>query len=345
MLKTSKLFFLFMFACVGSLAANQGYMDGWMGDGCCNNGEWRLIGEYLYMTTSVGDSYYVVEAPESSDFPIGKRQSQCCDFHSGYRVGAGYSFCECARDVFVTYTSFDFNKNKRSSGEFLWGTIGSSTFLESFSNYSGIAAYHQKVKYQRIDAIFSQGIFDCCGLNVKVGVGLEAVNLKLNERVRYEKTGTTGVAHRHSKTDGIGPEIGFAFNYALCNLPCFCYNGHLSLNVMTAGSLLAAESKAKSGDSIGSAAASSSSSEGFGTGIRDKRCCRIIPAFHTRAGLNYEVCFECLDASVEVGYEFNSYIRARSRNHFAGTGGTALSFNTYDDFDLQGLYVALNLKF
>jgi hypothetical protein len=171
--------------------------------------------------------------------------------------------------------------------------------------------------------------------------GLEAVELKLNEQSTYTVTGgTVGIVSEHCKTNAIGPKVGFAIGYNLFENTCGC-PGTLSLNVLSAGSLLAADTKVSS--------ANTTTTIGGDTAIlldvSNKKSWRVVPAFHARVGLNYDMAFECVDASLEVGYEFTSFIRGLSRVAFPDDIGDSLSYNNFYNFDMQGLYVSGSITF
>jgi len=307
-----------------------------------SNGQWRVIGEYLYWAPSVDDTYFVIDSPETTSFPNGKRKSNDLNFHSGYRVGGDYLFCDCNRAIQVTYTNLNFKQNKTVTGDYLWATNGPVTLTGYFSDYSGSAKSHIKFEYQNLDAFYAQQLFECCGLDFGVQLGLEAVELKLNETDTYIGPVETGLVHQHSKTNGIGPKIGFSVGYNLFeSTDCDCAS-RLSLNFLTAGSLLASDTKAHIDAEV--------NTDGTSTSVLDvsnKKDWRVIPALHARVGLNYDMVFSCVEASLEVGYEFTSFLRGLTRTSFPDRliGVSGMSFSNFYNFDMQGLYVSGNVTF
>lgn len=302
-----------------------------------SNGQFRVIGEYLYWMPSVDDTYFVIEADATSTFPTGTRRNNDFNFNSGYRVGGAYLFCDCNRELLVRYTNLNFTQRKTVTGDFLWATQGRADFASGFENYAGTASSQLKFLYQNIDAVFAQQLYDCCGLDFAVEFGLEAVELKLNESYTYAVTGADiGTIDQHSKTTGIGPKVGFAVGYELFTGDCNC-PGTLSLNICTAGSLLAADTK--------TSATNATTGGGTLLDVSDKKSWRVIPALHARVGLNYDMNFGCGDASLEVGYEFTSFLRGLSRTAYPDDVADSLSYNNFYNFDMQGLYVSGSFTF
>lgn len=301
-----------------------------------SNGQWRVIGEYLYWQPSVDDTYFVIDSPVTTTFPNGKKRNNDFNFHSGYRVGGAFLFCDCEREVQITYTNLNFTQNKEIAGDFLWATVGRADLVSSFENYAGTADSGLKFTYQNVDAFYAQQLYDCCGLDFGVQIGLEAVELKLHETYAYTSDASTALIHQHCKTNAIGPKIGFAIGYEIykgdsCGCP-----GTLSLNVLTSGSLLAADTKTTVDNVLGGETI---------LDVSDKKSWRVVPALHARAGLNYDMEFSCVDASLEIGYEFTSFLRGLSRQSYPDDVADGLTFNNYYNFDMQGLYVSGSVTF
>lgn len=301
-----------------------------------SNGQWKVIGEYLYWQPSVDDTYFVIDSPESTTFPNGTRKNNDFNFHSGYRVGGAFLFCDCERELQITYTNLNFKQNKEVAGDFLWATVGRPDVVSAFESFAGTADSGLKFTYQNIDAFYAQQLFDCCGLDFGVQIGLEAVELKLHETYTYTSATTTAIIHQHCKTNGIGPKLGFAIGYELYQSDnCTC-PGTLSLNVISSGSILAADTKTSSDDSLDGV---------LDLDVSDKKAWRVIPALHARVGLNYDTTFSCVDASLEIGYEFTSFLRGLSRHSFADDVGDGFCSSNYYNFDMQGLYVSASVTF
>jgi hypothetical protein len=319
---------LLMTLSLGSLAA----------DFSLSNGQFGVWGEYLYFRPSIDDTYFVIDSPVDTTFPNGNRIHNDPHFRSGYRVGASYSFCDCNSELLIAYAHLGIKRSKTVDGAFLWATEGRADLASIFEGYAGSATSDLRFTYQRLDALYSQEVYNCCGLDFAVQVGIEAAELRYREEVGYASALALGEVFQRSRTEGVGPQVGFALGYDLFSNDC---QGTLALKVLTSGSLLAADTRSKAENfltPVGGATATL-------LDVRDRRTWRVIPALHTRVGLNYDMAFECLSANIEVGYEFSSYLRALTRTDYPDDVADGLSRNHYDNFDVQGLYVALGLKF
>ena len=353
MLKKLNFLTLLMTVCMGSLVADYSPIDSQTDlqsdiqpdvqfngqyDGQCDcqsNGKWSVRGEYLYFRPSIDDSYYAITSPINSAFPNGSRKNNDFGFHSGYRVGGAYQFCNCCSELDVVYTNLDITRSKSTRGNFLWATVGRPDFLSEFENYDGFASSRLKLFYRRIDVLYAQCLYECCNLRIGVQFGLEAAYLRLCERYTYQNVGNLGIVRQKEKTSGVGPQVGCTFDYKLFQCGD-CNPSVLSFHVCTSGSLLAADTKSRESNVLNTVSF---------LAVRNRTSYRVIPAFHTRVGLNYDLCFSNSKASIEVGYEFNTYIRALSRTVFPDDVAESMSFNRFDNIDFQGLYVAFNFGF
>ena len=319
MLKKFNLFALLMTLCAGSLVA----------DFDPSQGQWKFQAEWLYMLPSFDDTYFVIDSDTSTTFPNGTRKNNDFKFHNGYRIGGSYTLCECAAQIDLFYAHLSNKQNRTVTGDFLWATLGRPDFASSFENYTGSAHSHLKNTYNRIDAFYSQQVFDCCGLGIGVQFGLEVADLKLNENYTYASRTTLGTISSHSHACGLGPQLGFVFNYEL-------FPQMLGLRVSTTGSFLAAHCKSSASNVL----------NGVTTlDVNDNKTWRVIPAFHTRIGLNYALEISCYKADIEFGYEFNSYLRGRSAIHFVDDVADGLCETYYTNYDVKGIYLAASMRF
>lgn len=303
-----------------------------------NAGDWGVFGEYLYQRPSVDDTYFVISSPVTTAFPNGTRINNDFNYRSGYRVGGSYAFCDCDREFSVSYTHLKTSKTKTVTGDFLWATNGRADFASAFEDYTGTATSSLGYHYQRYDGLFSQKIYSCCGTDVRFQFGVEYAQLRFNESYTYAVVGgALGTISQRSKTWGVGPELGFEINYALWdNQCCDTMPGTLYINVLSSGSILAAETKTSEYNNL---------AEADILDVTGQRAHRVIPAVHARIGLAYETAFCGNKAAIEVGYEFNSYYRALSRVTYPDDVADGLSYNNYYNFDSQGLYVSASVTF
>lgn len=298
-------------------------------------GEWELSADYLFLKPTFDDTYFVIKSPQTTTFPNGRRENNDFDFESGFRVGAKYALCDCASEAEISYTWLGASEKKVVSGDFLWGTIGRADFASAFENYTGSAGSKLHLLYQRLDALYSQEIYNCCGLDFYLQFGLETAYLRLNEQYEYLNVTTLGEIDQRSKTWGVGPQLGIALDYELCECTCFL-PGTLSLNVVSSGSILASETSTNERNILAGTSL---------LNVSDRNTWRTIPAFHSRVGLNYDVPYSCFDINFEIGYEFSSYLRALSRVSFPDDVADGLASTNYYNFDVQGLYVSASVRF
>lgn len=340
MFRFFRFFSLLLLACAGSLFAYSHPCPG----------GWSLDAEYLFLWPSIDASYFVIQSDTRpvGNQVIGERKTNDFDFQSGFRVGGVYTLCDCCElELHAYYTRLRAQHERTVSNGFLFATTGSAAFDPTFQGFTGSAHSNEHLLYQRVDAFLEKHLCQCdcyCPLDFYFEAGVVWSYIHPKTDLLYQANpiedglsqGPTRDASTtfQSKIYGIGPQIGLEFDYGFCELsPCFC-SGKLSLVGFTSGSLLI------------SRADGSSQSFNFSltSDVRDEHSWRIIPNFYARIGLNYEACFSCFDASIEVGYELNSYIRAIPLAISTATNASRIFTNFYN-FNVQGLYVAVNFGF
>lgn len=311
------------------------------------SGEWLIEADYLFLLPSVDDTYFVLNASQDGVFPDGTREQNDFDFQSGFRVGGAYGFCDCNRELRGYYTRLRATQSRTVNGDFLWPTVGRPNTIVSFESFPGSASSDLDLLYQRADGFFAQKIFCCCGLDLYLQGGLEFAYIRLHEDIDYNdlevgETGTRAQIFRKSRAWGIGPQLGLELGYEICQFSC-CLPSKLSVVGYASGSLLASQTRDKEFEQ--NVVNNTGQVVPRGNTV-DEHTWRIIPALHAQIGLNYEMCFSCFGASLEVGYEFNSYLRALSRLDFpAFAEAISLTYTHFVNFDVQGLYVAGTITF
>lgn len=300
-------------------------------------GSFAVQGEFLYFLPTVEDTFYALRDPAPFGTNSNKRNNDY-DFTPGYRIEASYGFCGDA-ELIVRYSNLHSSAYDeiRVQGDDAIRAI--NTNLLEASDFS-FASSQLSLRYQNVDALYGMRLWNGCKFNFKIQGGLEYASIKQNETSTYSLPFYSTVYEE--KTWGIGPQLGINFDYQLFNLSCRC-PGTLSFVSRASSSLLVSETTYKDNEvNIDSF---------FGDrffNVQDDAAWRIVPAWHARFGLNYEACFSCMNASFEIGYEFNQYLRAISRELFmtsAGVTGSMQARSNYNDFGMNGLYVALGLGF
>lgn len=314
-------------------------------------GKFSLTGEFLFMRPSFDDTYFVVRSPDgvlTQTFPQGEKLQNDFHFNSGFRIAFDYALCDCVRSLSVDYVWLKCGKhlivNNNVGVNTLSATVGIPAFDADFTNFNGSANSHNHTFYQRIDPLFCQSLYECCGLKIRALAGLEYAYLYLHEDYDYAVDllgGNIGSVEKNSRTWGIGPQLGFDFEYELCNGEgCCCLPGILTFNLCTTGSILTG----KTGFEQSASGVIATVPTTF-LDVSDERSWRILPAFHTRFGFNYATkLFNYWCADIAVGYEFSSYIRGLARETFSSSTSD-FAHSEYYNYDLQGVYVTLSVNF
>lgn len=304
-------------------------------------GEWGVTGEYLYLKPSVDDTYFVVNSPSTSTLASGKEINNEFNFSSGYRVGLGYAFCGCNRELGLFYTQLNANHTRAISGTYLSESVGVEEFTYYEAPYAGTASSKVKSQYQRVDGLLAQTMYQCDGFNFRVILGVEYANLDIHQNLAYVPTTTslyTGTINQKSTTSGAGPEIGVDFDYDLCQVSSCLPNG-LSLNVFSTGSLLLCQSKSKVNMLY------TTTTESYPYDVTQEKTTRIVPALHVRLSLNYDFCVCNKNISIGAGYEFNTYIKGLANTKNAAYYGGGITSTQYNDYSLQGFFASLSCRF
>jgi hypothetical protein len=308
---------------------------------CCSDrfpNNLQVEAEFLYFLPTFDDTYFVIQSLlfDLTTNPTGEFLNNDFDFCPGFRIGAAYSlYGGYGGKIYFDYTRLSDSQTRLVTEGFLWATRGTAEFTSAFIDYTGSALSNLDFLYHRIGASYTNTFWcDRC-LEVSGFIGVEYASIRLREHYEYLSELADGIIDESAKTFGIGPQIGGQLYLLLLENVC-CIPGSFALAAHASGSLLAGHSLIDvSNNLIGN----------FFFSISDEHTWRVIPSWHARLGLNYTVCFSCLSASVEVGYEFTSYLRALARFIIPSNLGVAPSYTNYYNFDVQGLYVNLGLSF
>lgn len=328
-----KLFLLTLLgvAQIGSLPAYFRPTDGHVG----------IEAEFLYLLPSVGDTFYAGNVSRFGTVTLGTigsaeftKRNNDFDFIPGFRVGGAYGLCD-GNQLIARYSRLSRDQSDSVNGLLL---VVQSKFTGPVFN--GTASSDLDLLFQNADILYGFGAYMGCKFNADIHGGLEFAYMRLNEQINYVGTGLTGTAvasnfNSKEKTWGIGPQLGFALSYDFSDLCGLCQNA-LSFVSRASGSLLVSETTYNQ---------SSTTPTAYFI-VSDDSSWRIVPAMHARLGLNYATCFSCFDVNLEIGYEFNSYINAMSKEVFTDSGtSNANSLTRLANFDTNGLYVSGGITF
>lgn len=316
-----------------------------------NESRFRFTGELLYLRPTFDDTYYAVHSPtldvESPGYTV-KRYNCDPTYEPGFRFVAGYR-PGCNKEITLAYTHLDASHSTSVLPE-EFNTVsaqtGSPEFSGQFSRINFPGRSKVDFRYRRIEALYTQNVFSDCGLNIDLGIGVDAADLQFQQTSTFKNddnpfgAGSTGSDRIKSDTKGVGPELYFSLNYPLLQNHWLC-EGTLSLRAIGSASLLVSKSRTSRLDQITNDL--TEEVEFVYVDVHKQKENRLIPALHSRVGLAYSYEFCCRQAEFELGYQFSSYIGALARVNFQYA--TPLSYTTYDNYDIQGVYLSMSLNF
>lgn len=311
-----------------------------------DKGSWAGTVEYLIMEPSIDDTYFVIQEPNNLAAPPsgtvvlidGEQINNDFSYCSGVRLSAIYALPEGDRELRLVFTNLNASHNKSVSGSNLVASQGieNNTIGNSFS---GAASSHLFSHYQRLEGLFAQKFYYDWNVDLRMILGFEYADMKTNQAIIYAPDSITNLVHinQNAKTWGVGPEVGFTFDYELCRLSAILPSA-LSFNVFSTASLLIGESGADV--EINYAGGDITIFD-----VTNENKLRITPALHMRVGFDYYFYLCNHKACVGLGYEFTDYINAISQiynNSYFGNGFTRMERN---DYYVQGLYLSLACAF
>ena len=307
------------------------------------DGQFKITGEYLYLKPNVENTYFVNIPPVggSGDFPIGDRINNEFGYDSGYRVEGAYIFGCGNKALSASFAAIDAKTSKYVEGSGLSATQSYAQFDDNdFTDYDGSADSRQNFDARWGDISFTQNIF--CGpcLNIAVRVGAQAARLKFQQKVTYLSSVYEGDLRFKTRTNGVGPLLGFDIYYPIKS-NCLC-DGTLGLVFKGSGALLVSRSY---NDTYFVRRQLSNNDLSLRVDTKNKKESRVVPALQGRIGLKYDFNVACINTGLEIGYDFSTYLRAIQRTAYPNNYTDKASYNYYDDVDLQGLYVAASVTF
>lgn len=298
---------------------------------------WGVAGEYLFWRPDVDDTQFVVVTNSTATaFVNGQIKGNDFGFHSGFRVEGAYSL-GCTSDLHFRYARLVCDSSQTydspNGTDLLWPTQGALNQVPPF--LVGSANSSIDFRFQNAELLYSNRIWNSnsCSRFYVFG-GLQYFDFKFGEQFTYTSGDIIDIVSRKFRGYGIGPELGVEFDIPL-NF-CWCGWDRLNLAVVgqASGSLLAQSQHLRyTVIPIGFAIED----------VHTNATWRVVPAFNIRGGLRYASTCWCLNFDLEVGYEFNSYLRSLTR--LGNDVGFAFYFLNNDNLNMQGLYASLGLTF
>lgn len=300
---------------------------------CCS--KCWFSSDQLLLKPSVDDTYFVISAPATGAIPTGTRIGNDSGLRWGVRAGTGHDCACCNRGFSLYYTHLRDEDVKSVDGSFLWATAGGADLLAQFENYTGTATSKINYLYHQTQMEMTQGLHCRC-VELTLRMGLEAAYIRLHEDYRYSITaGSTGEVHYHSSGWGLGPMVGTAMDYCICERKGACPT-RWSLVARTSASLLSSHTGTHTFQTVNGTPV---------VDVKDRKTWRLIPAWHGTFGLRYHTASSCCESSFELGCEVDSYSRAITRANFADDVADGMALNSYTNFDLQGIYLRSAIGF
>ena len=290
------------------------------------------------MLSSANQPYY---AFSSSDYfsILGKRVANDQSWHYGYRIEAGYTFCDCLNDITLRWTRFP-NFSERD-------TVQGSPYIISILNaaddsnfgQTGEATIRDEYGSYLLDLLFSRKVINCRPFMLSLQGGFQYGYLSFKEEITYPTSSSrTLFIESRSRMKGVGPEFGVEVSYGFWS--CFDFRGRVNSSWLV-GELT------KHIQDINS-----------GTGIRTKvdndRYWRLFPTTDVRFGLGFSGsginlrnlgCGRCLKIDLEIGYELIAFHKAMERILFMDDVNEGSSFNEELTFTLNGPYIHAGIQF
>lgn len=295
--------------------------------------------EWIYLKPSMDDPY-IGQVPNSLQDPLDEQfrfgEFKATKFHhtSGYRGEAVYAFCNGENDARLRVTGLRAHNSR---------TVD-AIFTQEFANLTPRQVPPQgplqsisgklTIDFLSVEATLGQKVYNCRPFYFSIGAGLNYVNFKSRQHLfLVSRAGETELQRYDDHFWGIGPELVLDFEY-LCFSRLWCDRPVALMFVATfRESLLVGKEGPHFRDQSSVALPADWTSE---------KVWRVIPVEYLRAGFNLSSQINCMDISIEAGYEVMHYNKVLSVRRNAVSD---LSFVDYTDVGMHGPYVALSVVF
>ncbi len=301
-------------------------------------GNFEVSGEALLMLSSASQPYYAFSSSNGYS-TLGKRAANDQSWHWGYRIEAGYTFCNCLNDITLRWTRFpNFLESDTLEGNPYILPVFNAGNTAPF-NREGTATIRDEYSPFLIDLLFGHTVIDSCSFRLTLQGGFQYGYLSFKENFSAPaSSGSTIFIDARSRMKGVGPELGIEASYDFWS--CFDFRARLN-NGWLVGEIT------KTFEGINS-----------GTGLLAKsdndRYWRLFPTTDVRFGLGYSGqglnfrnlgCGRCLKIDLEIGYELIAFRKGLERILFVDQGNEGSSFNEELTFTLTGPYFHAGIRF
>lgn len=274
---------------------------------------WSFQGEYLYWKPYTENQYFFTTTftpttPSVSDFLIVPT-----NFHSAFRIVGeyNYSLSDSLEGRFCYFNGSDQIT--------LFGQSGSDN-ITGVTITDGEVSSKLKFRYYAADLALHNTTHHFCNLNFSFLEGLNFVWLDYEQfNSLSDSVGDVGVGSFLSRDWGIGPEFGINLD--------FLFPWNISLTGNARAALLISNLKSTVNFISG------------GSEVRFQENWLINSMFDARLGVDWHICYRCMQVNVEVGYEFVWYRNAIQ------IAPLTISQTQRLDMGFQGPYAALGVSF
>lgn len=305
-------------------------------------------GQWLYFSPNSESSYYYAQSDAAGNVDGQRHANKLDNYHSGYRVGIGYTPCECGPYFTTTWSELRANHSDSITSPIgVFPTVGPADLI--FAGPAATASASHHFHYFALDSAIGQTFIRQPSFNLSLFGGLHYARLISNDNYAFvgftdDDGGTAAFAGTEANNFwGIGPQIGFQAQF-----PIWC---GLSFFGNTSGALLA-------GKPDTTLSYLSTVTSGAGTTVtpfvaNNDRVWRCVPQVDFELGFCYDFSFsgfgwsQCCNGfsgSFEIGYEMLTYFDGLSNTIFPASAASA-SFDNYRNVTMHGLTLGLSLGF
>lgn len=316
-------------------------------------GQIAIRGEWIYFKPLLDTNYFVIKGESGfSDPTHGSRINNNLQYSSGYRVEGIYGFCNSCSDIRFRWTQLNTSHTKSYSATFTDETLFYPTEGAARLGIPAIAigSVDSKIKfrYKAADLLFTHRLYRCCPIEFFAQVGLEYAQFKVNKTINEHvfipeiapaQTEAFDFIKNNAYFSGVGPVVGFNFQYAFSNCCIPACLQSLCFVTDVIGGLLVSDSHVNFSSNLIENEVPTSSD------VKDKNLTRIVPMFDIRLALNYQHWFRCFGLNIEAGYEFLTYLRPISILRFDNPDFVGYSTNQFSDIGMYGPFLALSVIF
>jgi hypothetical protein len=277
-------------------------------------------GEAIFFKSSLDDTIFATATSPSTGGLFVTYREIDPQYRTGFRV-AGLWRYDCGHDVQVRYTH-------SNSGNYRESFNGS--FLEAGFPLAGAAKSRLNLKYNAVDALLGTWIFNSRDFDLNFAAGVHYANIRLyhiGDYGPFEIPPTSITDERRARFWGIGPEVCFDFHYLFSS----CFVGNFCLTGYAKGALLSSRTQEEVDLTVVG---------GLSGFISSQPKWSVIPAADFRLGLDWDFSCDCLNGSIEAGYEWIWYRKA-IRHAILPVQAPP----NYSDVSFQGPYLSVGMIF